>query len=241
MIKRSCLIIDNEDQSEEIEKLVRDAKNQGIELDCRQFEVGKTSYGEVLSLGKIDIEKVEKEAKKRYKNIVFDVIAFDYELDDEDINGVELLRNFNKKRLFKHSPKLVYSGVLDNVLRDIIEPNLDILKIHNLPDKPIIKQDGLIKIKSLIRYRVFEYLDRDNRDSIIIKFLKEDIQSTELIVTQALRMYPDFIFENNFINDKFKGKTYEEVADYLDKDDIIGVEFKREIIQQVIAYLTEKI
>jgi hypothetical protein len=241
MIKRSCLIIDNEDQSEEIEKLVRDSKNQGIELDCRQFEVGKTSYGEVLSSGKIDIEKVEKEAKKRYKNIVFDVIAFDYELDDEDINGVELLRNFNKKRLFKHSPKLVYSGVLDNVLRDIIEPNLDILKIDNQPDKPIIRQDGLIKIKSLIRYRVFEYLDRDNRDSIIIKFLKEDIQSTELIVTQALRRYPDLIFENNFVNDKFNGKTYEEVADYLDKDDIIGVEFKREIIQQVIAYLTEKI
>lgn len=241
MIKRSCLIIDNDDQTEEIEKLVRDAKNTGIELDCRQFEVGNTSYSEVLSGGRIDIDKVGSEIKKRYRNIVFDIIAFDYELDDEYINGVELLRNFNKKRLFKHSPKLVYSGVLDNVLRDIIEPNLGILKIKNTPDKAIIKQEGLIKIKSLIRYRVFEYLDRDNRDSIIIKFLKEDIQSTELIVTQALRMYPEFVFENNFVNEKFKGKTFKEVADFLDNDDILGVEFKREIIQQVISYLTEKI
>jgi len=241
MIKRSCLIIDNEDQTEEIEKLVRDAKNQGIDLDCKQFEVGKTSYREVLSSGKIDLQKVENEFKKRYKNIVFDIIAFDYELDDEDINGVELLRDFNKKKIFKYSPKLVYSGVLDNVLKDIIEPSLDILKLTNKPDRAIIKQDGLVKIKSLIRHRVFEYLDRDNRDAIIIKFLKEEIQSTELIVTQALRMYPDFIFENNFVNDKFNGKTYEEIANFLEGDDTIGSEFKREIILQVISYLTEKI
>ena len=35
--------------------------------------------------------------------------------------------------------------------------------------------------------------------------------------------------------------TYSEVADILDNDDVLGVEFKREIIQQVIAYLTVKI
>ncbi len=241
MIKRTCLIVDNEDQTEEIEKLVRDARNQGIDLDCQQFEVGNTSYLEVLSSGKIDLAKVEFEVKRRYKNIVFDIIAFDYELDDEEINGVELLRNFNKKRIFKYSPKLVYSGVLDNVLKDIIEPSLDILKLKNKPDKAIIKQEGLVKIKSLIRHRVFEYLDRDNRDAIIIKFLKEEIQSTELIVTQALRMYPEFKFENNFVNDNFQGKTFAEVADLLDNDDKLGSEFKREIIQQVVSYLTEKI
>nr|WP_321411883.1 hypothetical protein [uncultured Allomuricauda sp.] len=241
MIKRSCLIIDNEDQTEEIEQLVRDAKHQGIDLDCRQFEVGNTAYTEVLSLGNIDIDKVEKEVKKRYKNIVFDIIAFDYELDDEEINGVELLRNFNNKRLFRHTPKLVYSGVLDQVLKNIIEPNLGILKIDGQPDKAVIKQKGLAKIKSLIKYSVHEYLDRDDRDSIIIKFLKDDIQSTELIVTQALRRYPDFVFEQNFVNEKFNGMSFGDVADILDNNDILGVEFKREIIQQVIAYLTEKI
>lgn len=241
MIKRSCLIIDNEDQTEEIEQLVRDAGHQGIELDCRQFEVGNTAYTEVLSSGKIDIDKVEKEVKRRYRNLVFDIIAFDYELDDEEINGVELLRNFNNRRLFKRTPKLVYSGVLDQVLRNIIEPNLGILKREDEPDRAIIKQEGLVKIKSLIRYSVHEYLDRDDRDSIIIKFLKDDIQSTELIVTQALRLFPDFVFEQNFVNPKFNGMTYAQVADILDGDDTLGVEFKREIIHQVMAYLTPNI
>tara|TARA_B100000378_G_C18055986_1_gene414411 strand:+ start:4388 stop:5113 length:726 start_codon:yes stop_codon:yes gene_type:complete len=241
MIKRSCLIIDNDDQTEEIKQLVRDAKHQGIDLDCRQFEVGNTAFTQILSSGKIDIDKVEKEAKRRYKNLEFDIIAFDYELDDEDINGVELLRNFNIRRLFRFTPKLVYSGVLDQVLKNIIEPNLDILKIPNEPDRAIIKQKGLGKIKSLIKYSVHEYLDRDDRDSIILKFLKDDIQSTELIVTQALRMYPDFVFENNFVAKKFNGMSYAEVADILQDDDVLGVEFKREIIHQVIAYLTEKI
>jgi len=133
MIKRSCLIIDNDDQTEEIKQLVRDARHQGIDLDCRQFDVGNTAFTEVLSLGKIDIDKVEKEAKKRYNNLVFDIIAFDYELDDEDINGVELLRNFNNRRLFRYTPKLVYSGVLDQVLRNIIEPNLGILTSISYP------------------------------------------------------------------------------------------------------------
>lgn len=82
MIKRSCLIIDNDDQTEEIKQLVRDAKHQGIDLDCRQFEVGNTAFTQILSSGKIDIDKVEKEAKRRYKNLEFDIIAFDYELDD---------------------------------------------------------------------------------------------------------------------------------------------------------------
>lgn len=67
MIERSCLIIDNEDQTEEIEQLVRDAKHQGINLDCQQFEVGNTAYTEVLTSGKIDISKVEKEVKKGIK------------------------------------------------------------------------------------------------------------------------------------------------------------------------------
>lgn len=241
MIKRTCLIIDNEDQSEEIVKLVRDARNQGIDLDCHQFEIGMTSYLEVLSSGKIDLTKIETEAKRRFKKITFDIIAFDYELDDEDINGVELLRNFNQKNIFKYSPKLVYSGVLDNVLKDIIEPSLDILKLPSQPDKAIIRQDGLSKIKSLIRYRVFDYLDRDHRDARIIKFLKEEIQSTELIVTQALRLYPDYKFENNFVNAEFNGKTFTELADFLENDEKLGNEFKREIIHQVISYLTEKI
>ncbi len=76
---------------------------------------------------------------------------------------------------------------------------------------------------------------------MILKFLQEEIQSTELIVSQILMKHPDFIFDNNFVNEKFNGKSFKDIADFLESDDLTANEFKREIIHQVISYLTEKI
>ena len=240
MIKRSCLIIDNEDQTEEIEKLVRDAKHQGIELECNQFNVGNTAYSDILTNGFIDIEKVCREFKNKFKGKYFDIIAFDWDLEDDNITGVELIRQFTSNRIARYSPKIVYSGVLDDVIKDIIQENLDLVKVKD-KFKPVIKDKAITKIKSLVRNRVFDYLDRGNRDPMILKFLAEEIQSTELIIVQVLEQYPELKFENNFVNEKFSGKTFQEIADFLKNDDSMANEFKREIIQQVIAYLTEKI
>lgn len=240
MIKRTCLIIDNEDQTEEIEKLVRDAENSGIHLECHQFNVGNTGYSDILTEGLIDITKVVSEYRKKFQNQYFDIIAFDWDLEDENITGVELIRKFTENKIAKLSPKLVYSGVLDDVIKKIIQENLE---LKNVAGKfnPIIKDGAISKIKSLVRNRVFEYLDRGQRDPMILKFLKEDIQSTELIIVQTLNQFPNFRFNNKFVNEKFRGKTFQEIASYLDTDDLQGTEFKREIIEQVIAYLTESI
>ena len=240
MIKRTCLIIDNEDQSEEIEKLIRDANNVGIELTCHQFNVGNTAYSEFLTDGYIDIDKVIEEFKSKFKNQSFDIVAFDWDLEDEHITGVELIRHFTHKRVIRFSPKIVYSGVLDEVLKKIVQENLDLVKTDG-QFKPVLKQNGITKIKSLVKNRVFEYLDRDSRDAMILKFLQEEIQSTELIVSQILMKHPDFIFDNNFVNQKFNGKSFKDIADFLESDDLTANEFKREIIHQVISYLTEKI
>ncbi|QBA23062.1 hypothetical protein EU348_18520 [Chryseobacterium indologenes] len=236
MINRTCLIIDNEDQTEEIEKLVRDAENIGIHLECHQFNVGNTGYSDILTAGFIDIEKVVGEYRKKYKNFYFDIVAFDWDLEDENITGVELIRKFTEHKIAKLSPKIVYSGVLDDVIKKIIQDNLEFKK-----SKPIIKDAAIAKIKSLVRNRVFEYLDRGQRDPMILKFLKEDIQSTELIIIQTLNKFPDLVFGNRFINKNFEGKTFKEIAEYLENDDLQGNEFKREIIEQVIAYLTESV
>jgi hypothetical protein len=240
MIKRTCLIIDDEDQSEEIEKLVRDASYQGIELVCHQFNVGNTSCTEFLTNGLIDIQKVVDEFNKKFKSIHFDIVAFDWHLDDENVTGVELIRKFTYHKIARYSPKIVYSGVLDDVIKKIIQENLE-LKKDKGTFKPIIKDDAIRKIKSLVKNRVYEYLDRDSRDPMILKFLKEEIQSTELIVIQVLEQYPELRFENNFVNEKFNGKTFKEIADFLKNNDSVALEFKREIIQQVVSYLTEKI
>lgn len=240
MIYKTCLIIDNEDQTEEISKLVRDARNRGISLDCHQFNVGNTAYSEILTNGLIDIAKVFIEFKKRFHNLHFDLVAFDWDLEDDNITGIELIQQFTLNKIIKFSPKIVYSGVLDDVLKKIVEENLGIAKIED-EEKPYLNHAGLTKIKFLIKNRVLDYLDRGNRDSMILKFLKEDIQSTELIISQTLRKHPELKFNNNFVNTKFNGSTFEDLAKELESNDSINNEFKKEIIEQVISYLTEKI
>ncbi|QQT62628.1 hypothetical protein I6I97_02070 [Sphingobacterium multivorum] len=238
MIKRSCLIVDNEDQTEEIEKLVRDAEHIGIQLECDQFNVGNTRYSDILTNGLIDISKVVVEYRKKFNNHYFDLIAFDWDLEDEHITGVDLIRQFTSNKIARHSPKMVYSGVLDDVIKKIVQDNLDIKKIGGSL-KPIIKDAAVTKIKSLVKNRVCEYLNRDHRDPMILKFLKEDMQSTELVIAQTLKKFPELTFNNRFINPSFRGKTFEEIAVFLESDDVQGNEFKREIIEQVLAYLTE--
>lgn len=240
MIQRSCLIIDNEDQTEEIEELVRDAKNEGIDLDCLQFNVGNTAYLDILSDGLIDIDKVCREFNTKFKGKHFDIIAFDWDLEDDHITGVELIRMFTSKRIARYSPKIVYSGVLDDVIKNIIQENLDLVK-DGESFKPVIKDRAIKKIKSLVRNRVFDYLDRGNRDPMILKFLSEEMQSTELIVIQVLEQFPDLVFDNNFVNENFSGKSFQEMADILKNDESMANEFKREIIHQAVSYLTEKI
>ncbi len=238
MISRTCLIIDNEDQSDEIEKLVRDAQNIGIHLECHQFNVGNTGYSEVLTNGLIDISKVVQEYRNRFKNQEFDIVAFDWDLEDENITGVELIRKFIENKIAKLSPKLVYSGVLDDVIKKIFQENVEVKMIGG-KNKAIVKDGAVTAIKSLVKNGALDYLDRGQRDPMILKFLKENIQSTELIVVQALNKFPDFVFGNRFVNEKFRGLTFKEIADYLEKDDFQGNEFKREIIHQVLAYLTK--
>ncbi len=242
MIKRNCLIVDNEDQSEEINKLIRDAGHQGIDLECHQFNVGNTSFSEVLTNGLIDIEKVKREFKQTFKNTPFDLVAFDWDLEDDFVTGVELIRHFTAGRLLRFSVKIVYSGVLDNVLAKIVEENLGIVTQENDQSPiPILKQAGITKMKSLIKNEVKEYLDRGVRDSAIIRLLKEDLYSSELIICQTLRRHPNFIFNNNFVEKKFVGKTFEQIADALEQDEVLRSEFKREIIEQLISYLTKDI
>lgn len=66
-MKKRILIIDNEPQTEEIEKMIRDAHNVGIELDCDQYNVGSTEETALLDKGILNIEKVIQEYKKRFR------------------------------------------------------------------------------------------------------------------------------------------------------------------------------
>lgn len=226
MMIKKCIIFDNEDQSESIEKLIRDGKNKGIIIECEQFNVGSSELTEVLTNGEIDIAKVVTEYKKRFKRETFHLAAFDWQLDDDKIDGVELIRQLTHNKILKNTPKIIYSGLLNDILGDI-------LKSENSKNQE--------KLTTLVNGDIRGFYKRDKYDVDILNFLSVNDEHIDLIVEEELKKFPELTFKNSFTNNHFNGKTFLEIADFIEKHDNIRNEFKKEIIQQVISYLTEKI
>lgn len=227
-MKKRCLIIDDQDQTEEIEKMIRDGKAMyGIDLECEQFNVGSTFLDEVLTEGKIDINKVVAEFKKRFKGQTFQLAAFDRDLNDPNIDGVELIRQLTHHTNLKHTPKVLYSSDLEGLLSESID-NFN-------------KENLIRRIKTLVNNEIKGYFDRDSYENDILRTLAKDEETLDLIIEEELRKFPTLVFKNVFVHEGFRNKTYEEIAAQLDEYTHLRNDFKKEIIQQVIAYLTEKI
>ncbi|MFN7911936.1 MAG: hypothetical protein ACK5QC_08920 [Bacteroidota bacterium] len=231
MVKK-CIIIDNEDQSVVIEKLIRDGKSKGLTIECVQFNVGSTFLSEVLTDNKIDITKVISEYKKRFNGQTFQLAAFDWDLSDDKIDGVELMRLLTANKIFRNTPKLLYSGLLEEKISD---------KIDDLVAQKITKTELLNRIKTLIKADIKDFVGREHYETDIIRVLQTSDETLDLIIEEELAKFPDLVFSNSFTNKNFNGMSFEQVAKSLEEHDHFRNDFKKEIIQQVIAYLTEKI
>ena len=225
MVKK-CIIFDNEDQSDEIVKLIRDGRNQGIAIECEQFNVGSTEYTEVLTNGEIDISKVISEYKRRFSGVTFHLAVFDWDLNDEKINGIELIRQLNSNRILHRTPKIVISALLKSILADIVKSD---------------EQKRIKQLTLLVNSNIIEYHEREKYEQDIINYFSKNEESLDLILEEEFKKFPNHIFKNSFSNKNFNGKTFLEIAEFLESDDKIRNDFKKELIHQVLAYLTEKI
>ncbi|MGG5902097.1 hypothetical protein [Sphingobacterium daejeonense] len=231
MIK-NCIIFDNENQSEEVEKMIRQAKlSHGITLTCKQFSVGSIENDEFLTDGNIDIDKVESEFKKLYgKGQEFHLAAFDWDLGDENVDGVELIRQLHGRKILQKTPKILYSGLLEQKLSG----ELDDFKNGNINKQPL-----LLKLKALIKIDIIDFVEREVYDERILNIIKQCDDSLDYLLEGELTKYPDMLFKNSFANAKLKDKTFAEILVIIDADDHLRNVFKKEIIEQTIAYLTK--
>lgn len=231
-MKKRILIIDNESQTEEIEKMIRDAHNVGIELDCDQYNVGSTEETDLLDKGILNVEKVIQEYKKRFKGNTYSLIACDWDLNDDNIDGIELLRQFSAKNIWKHVPKMLYSGLLDEKLSE----KLELYKSGELSKNRLLSH-----IKLLINSDLRGFYKREDYDKHIITFLKDEEETLDIIVEELLMKFPDFEFKGAWEHRSFSGKTFEEVSNIISNDENLHKKFKRELIEECIAYLTKSI
>ena len=114
-----------------------------------------------------------------------------WDFEDVKINGVELIRQLKANRIFRNTPKIVYSGLMDDILKTIIRDES--------------RDNAVTRIKALVKNGVIDYLERDNRDIEIRNFFKTNIESTDLIIEEELKKFPDLIFEQNFRSNSSTG------------------------------------
>ena len=125
------LVIDDNDQTNVIEELVREADAQGINLTYRQFNVGSPNEPELLTAGKIDVDKVKAAYKERFKNhgLKFSMIVCDWDLSDPDTDGAELLRRLDTECFNHKTPRILYSSLLREKLEELMECKQNDLKV----------------------------------------------------------------------------------------------------------------
>jgi len=228
MGEKKCLLIDNENQVANMETIVREGKKIGVPIKCFQFNVGSTSNPEFLTDNKIDLNKVIEEFKKQYGGITFDLIAFDWSLDDDNVNGVDLIRCFQDNKLRRSTPKFLYSGEL----KDEMESILNQYKDGNIEFKKAWNQ-----IKTLIEIDIVDFKDRGEYEIAIVNYLNNNKPNLETILVKELRNNSDLKFHGNFV--KFEGMTFGDIASIVENNPDRSVAFKKELIELSLALLAD--
>lgn len=228
-MEKNCLIIDNDDQSHEIEGIVRKASSKGFTLNCYQFNVGGTSREDLLNEDKlIEITKVIAAFNSEFKGIAFNLIAFDWDLSDESTNGIELIRQFQHSGIRVNTPKILYSGVLKEQISSMLQQFRD----NKKTESQIVNW-----LNSLIKTPIVDFVDRPEYANVIVSYLEKSNDSLDFQIETELRNLKDFEFKSVF--PLFAGKKFGEIADIIDSEILVGNKFKGELINQLISYLTE--
>lgn len=228
MREKNCLLIDNENQVASIETIEREGKKLGVPIKCFQFNVGSTNNPEFLTDNKIDLTKVIEEFKKLYGGITFDLIAFDWSLDDDNVNGVDLIKCFQDNRLRRTTPKLLYSGELKDEMESILnqykEDQIEFKKAWN-------------QIKTLIEIDIVDFKDRGEYEIAIVNYLHSNKPNLETILIKELRNNSELKFSGNFT--KFEGMTFGEIANIIENNPDRSITFKKELIELSLALLAD--
>lgn len=258
MTDKYCIIIDDEDQDEIVENLKADAKSKGIGLTCFQLnpqddEFHKNTGTDAIPEFVIDIEKIADKLKTtEYRRAKVDVIACDYLLQDDHVNGFEIIRKLRNQLNYKKSI-ILYSATLDTVISEILLGDLEdrVSRIMKLVDANIPAnleagvrevltgdlKEQVQRIRNLARADIMAFTDKDNYRASIVTALEKDPFSLDSELDSLLNTYRNWTFRSVF--PPFKDKTVAEIIDEIDSGSANGVAFQRALLENAIAHMID--
>lgn len=229
MIDKFCIIIDDESQDEVVENLKADAMQHGIRLNCFQLNPNGNTYHKNIGSDEhpdyvIDIDKVTAALKPpEYPKLrKVDVIACDYNLEDDEVNGWELIRKLRFHLNYKKEI-ILYSGNLDTVISEILREGNFGGQLH--------------QIRNLTRANIREFNDKNDYRQSIINAVRQDTFSLESELESLLDKYSDWTFRSVF--PLFKNMKLSEVLDEIESGSANGKAFQKALLENAIAHMIE--
>lgn len=220
MIK-TCVIIDDNDQNGIFDSFIRSKlKREGYSVDGIIINPSKIEYQDDELC--IDIKKVETKLTSEFDNRRIDVVATDFDLSDDGVDGLTIAKLVRKLR--PKVPIIIYSGQLDKVIERV------------LGDYKTKNSEELIQaIRELIKLDIRDFLGRENYADKVNQILQEKNTDVSLILSKRLREFSDMTFKSCY--PKFQDKLLEYIANEIDKQTYSGLKFQEELIEQVVSYL----
>jgi hypothetical protein len=223
----TLLIIDNEDQSDAIEAIHEKVKDKNFTIECFQFNVGLPAGGNVINTasGKIKKSLIISEYNKKYGSRRFDMVAFDYNLEDENIFGIDVIKTFNGLPKTSRSKKIMYSAELTSVVQEQLEKYKE-----GSPYDPVWN-----KFKTLIQIEIMDFCEREHYEDKIIDLISKTEPDKTMNLIIKLRASSDLSFNNTIHT--YSDKNFGEIADLIEMNDPLSEKFLNEYYELSLAIL----
>jgi hypothetical protein len=223
MIQKYLILIDEQPQNAVLQNIQTTLRGEGIELVYKEFNpkgYQKREYnGEIL----FDADAFQNDLLDLPYFTRLDSIVCDYNLIDDLINGFQIIKMIKTINSSYKKQVILYSAKIETVIADILETKDFEEQRENL--------------KALIECNIeFRKRDRDYEQEVIKHIKKEkDFDFEEEIIKWFLLRKDDTF---NYLFPKYAGKKFEELATCVQSKTPDSIEFKKDLVEQVISYLS---
>ncbi|RZL46414.1 MAG: hypothetical protein EOP00_15085 [Pedobacter sp.] len=228
MVKQ-LLIVDNDDQSEAIDRITSLVKTKPFKIECHQFLVGLPDGNDVIGEnGRIDMKLVREKFEKEFGARRFHLMAFDVKLNDPEdgVDGVELIRSFNGQPNATKTKKLLYSSELT----EIVQGYLDDYKASSNYER------AWEKFKTLINLEILDFCQREEYEKKIVYYIEKVLEKEDDYLLDKLRGNQDLTFSPAI--EVFQGLNFGQIADKINTNDSEVPKFKKSLIELSVSYFS---
>lgn len=222
MERKYLILIDEQSQDYTLKSIKKSLKNDGIDLIYK--ELNPVNSLKRAGDGKLYFNEVD--FKKILEDIEFfkfaDKILCDYNLIADVVTGYDIIKIIRELGYNKNKQIILYSAEIGGVIKSIL-----------LSDDNFEKQKEALV--NLVENNI-DFINRPGYDQEVIKAIKKNPEfdfESELIKWFHNRNNDTF----NYLFPKYQGKSFGEIAIELESKSTDSIQFKKDLIEQIIAYL----